>query len=393
MALSKKNRALFINQEAFGTLSLIENGVFGKFRKLMNKKEADECIKLGYFMGYPVPFSFVFAPCGKRNQDVIKTVTKSEVLDLIKDGKVVGELKAETIFSSEKYKRNLSIFSSNDTSLDDKRQIGEFGISGDIKIYDDTISTAMNKIKELKKELNIQKITALMMSADPFHRVHEKLIRMAIDKADLIIIFLIRSPNKDKIPYDIRKKTLEYFANTFLPQKKVVIVPFENTYLFTGHIHPDLECIAAHNFGATKLVVGQNHGPIGMFFDENQAYTVLDKYRKDLNIEILVMPEYVYCNECKTIVSIKTCPHGQHHHIKYHTQTLKALLNQGILPPAILMRKEISAMILSELFPNRFENWQQIYDDLFPNNGILEIHSQKEFYEQLMSLYQTSSLT
>ena len=49
-------------------------------------------------------------------------------------------------------------------------------------------------------------------------------------------------------------------------------------------------------------------------------------------------------------------------------------------------------MILAELFPNRFENLQKIYDELFPNEGILETHSEKEFYEELMNLYQTSSL-
>ena len=130
-----------------------------------------------------------------------------------------------------------------------------------------------------------------------------------------------------------------------------------------------------------------------MFYDESGANTALDKYSKDLNLEVIVMPEFVYCNECRTIVSTKTCPHGQHHHIKYHANTLKELLYQGILPPAILMRKEISAMILSELFPNRFYDLQRIYDDLFPNSGILEKHNQKEFYEQLMNLYQTTSLT
>ena len=62
------------------------------------------------------------------------------------------------------------------------------------------------------------------------------------------------------------------------------------------------------------------------------------------------------------------------------------------MPPSIFMRKEISAMILSELFPNRFENLQKIYNELFPNDGILEPHDEKEFYEELMNLYQTSSL-
>lgn len=43
-------------------------------------------------------------------------------------------------------------------------------------------------------------------------------------------------------------------------------------------------------------------------------------------MKILVMPEFVYCNECSTIVSSKTCPHGAHHHVKYNSDVMIELL-------------------------------------------------------------------
>lgn len=122
-------------------------------------------------------------------------------------------------------------------------------------------------------------------------------------------------------------------------------------------------------------------------------HSILDKYKNDLPLETVIVSEFVYCNECRALVSTKTCPHGQHHHIKYHSDSLKALLNEGILPPSVLMRKDISAILLSELFPNRFKNIQKIYDDIFPNAGLLEKHDEKDFYLELMNLYQTTSLT
>ena len=57
------------------------------------------------------------------------------------------------------------------------------------------------------------------------------------------------------------------------------------------------------------------------------------------------------------------------------------------------MRKDISAILLSEIFPNRFENIQKIYDNIFPTSGLLESHSEKDFYLELMNLHQTMSLT
>lgn len=394
MISQRKNNTIQINQEAYGTLILIQNQIFGKFTRLMDEHEAGIVKKTGYFGKNPMPYAFTFAPFGKRNQETINNAKPGDKIDILKDGVVVGHIITSSTFKLKKEDVGISIFAAKNISLNDNILAGDMAISGEFEIYDTTIKDIKNKVHALIKEKHIKKITAMTLTADPFHRLHERLVRMTIDKADMTIIFLIRTFDSDKrLSFDLRKKTLEYFRDNFLPMDRVVIVPFENTYLFSDHINPVLECITAKNFGATKLVVGQNHAGIGMFFNDNQANTVLDKYAKELDLELIVVPEYIYCNQCRTIVSTKTCPHGQHHHIKYHANTLNTLLFEGIMPPAILMRKEISAIILNELFPNRFSNLQKIYDDLFPNLGILEKHGQTEFYEELMKLYQTTSLT
>ncbi|MBD3807728.1 MAG: sulfate adenylyltransferase, partial [Epsilonproteobacteria bacterium] len=114
---------------------------------------------------------------------------------------------------------------------------------------------------------------------------------------------------------------------------------------------------------------------------------------ENLGIDINMVEEYVYCNVCKTLVSNETCPHGAHHHIKYNSSAILKLLEHGVVPPTILVRKEVSAFILSKLFPNRFQNIQNLYYDLFPNSGLLEEQTNESFYTELINLYQTSSLT
>ena len=57
------------------------------------------------------------------------------------------------------------------------------------------------------------------------------------------------------------------------------------------------------------------------------------------------------------------------------------------------MRPEISALVLSKLFTNRFKDVQKLCDDLFVNSGLLENKTDRDFYEELMKLYQTSSMT
>lgn len=391
---SPRKNSILINDEAFGALDLIENQIFSKFNRLMNEKEANEVYETGFLSGEPMPYAFVFAPQGKRNQETIKNAQKGEKIELINSsGEPVGHINVSGSFKFDETKSAQNIFRANET--ESARQCcGKLAINGEIKIYGSALEKVKERIVTVKKEQNAQKITAIMLTAEPFNRAHERLIRMTIDKADLVLLFLLKSHGADEVmSFTLKKRVLEYFIQNYIPQNRLIIVPFENSSLFSSHLNPTLECIAAHRLGADKLVVGQNHAGIGMFYDHNVAHTVLERYKNDLNLEIVVLPELVYCNECKTLVSTKTCPHGQHHHIKYHAQTLKTLLLSGILPPAILMRRDISAMILSELFPNRFENIQKLCDELFPSNGLLEKQTEREFYEKLMKLYQTTSLS
>jgi sulfate adenylyltransferase len=129
-----------------------------------------------------------------------------------------------------------------------------------------------------------------------------------------------------------------------------------------------------------------------MFYDANSNKSIIDKVI-GIDIEINISSTFVYCNKCTTLVSTNTCPHGQHHQISYHADSILALLEAGLLPPAVLMRKEISTFVLSKLLPNRFKNLEKLYYDTFPVEGLLQEHDEKDFYLELMKLYQTTSLT
>nr|WP_314377498.1 hypothetical protein [uncultured Campylobacter sp.] len=263
-------------------------------------------------------------------------------------------------------------------------------VQGRITLLKNGLAEQIARIKKVASSLAAPKISAFFTCADPIHRVHERLIRHMIDKADFVVIFLTGTNSTDALLYELRKKTLSYLLQNFLVAQRAMMIDLGSLAIFDDK--PALQCAIAKNLGINKIIFGQNHANMELFFEGGGVHSVLDEYQKRGEIEILLMPEYVYCEKCKVLVSTKNCPHGAHHHVHYRTQNLKALLRAGILPPAIFMRKEISAMILSELFPARFSDLQKLYDELFPNSGILQSHGESEFYEQLMQLYQTSAL-
>ena len=397
MISPKRNKTLDITLEEFSTLELIDSGALGNFRSLMDEEEALEVESSGRLWGVIMPFAYSFAPSLESAQNLLKELkssTKKEIkLNLALNGEIIGDIDIKSFY--EQKNPGLSIFTAKNICILNKggEQSGKIAISGEFSLRKNQLVSTKEQIQKRIAEIGANKVTAIMLTADPMHRLHERLIRMTIDKADLVLIFLVRTfSSEGRLDFDLRLECLEYVCENYIPKERVCIVPFSNTTLFSDHINPVLEAIAAKNFGANKLVIGQSHTGLGLHYEHNIASTLLDDYASELGLELIVMPEMFYCELCHTIVSSKSCPHGAHHHIKYHVNTLKKLLFKGIMPPAMLMRPQVSAIILDRLYPKRFNSLQKLCGDLFPNDGIVESYSQRDFYEKLMRLYQTSSL-
>ncbi len=392
----RKNRELFIDKEFLATLSLAKEGILKPVDKLMNKQEVKEVEETGHYKGKPFPFPFIIAPSGDKNKEVLTTAYQGEALDFVVDGKIKGTIIVDEVFEVDRKKRIEQLFGSYDVNNPDiqvfLKRLGDVAVCGEYTLEFNDIKNVKEQIALAKEQLGAKNVSAMMINAKPFHRAHERVIRITLEKCDMLVIFLLKPYKQDVISYELRLKALQYFVDNYLPKNRVLIVPFENTYLFSSYKNAVLDSICAYNFGCNKLILSQNHSGIGTYFDKNETKSILDQY-EGLDIEVDLLAEFVYCNECKTLVSINTCPHGSHHHIKYHAQSLIEILKAGMLPPAIFMRKDISALLLSELFKNRFENISKIYDAIFPNSGLIEAHDERDFYLELMRLHQTTSLT
>lgn len=392
----RKNKILYIDIEAVATLSMAKLGILKPVTGLMGSKAAKEADETGIVNGHSFPFSFILAPSGRRNRAVLETAAKGEVLDLYCDGSKKGELVVDEVFEIDPIKRVQNIYNTTDMShpgieLTLKR-LGSLAVSGEYSVQFSDVEDAIDLVNRKAENLEAKDITGMVMAARPLHRAHERMIRQALEKCDLLVIFLSKPYLDDFIKYDLRRSMVDFFIKNFLPSEKIVVVPLENTYIFAGNNEVILNSIAVKNFGCTKFIVGQNHAGLGMHYEKKKISTIFDRLT-GIDLEIETVSEFVYCNICKTLVTINTCPHGQHHHISYHSESILELFKVGILPPAVLIRKEISAMILSSLYPNRFKNIPKLYYDFIPGSGLIEEHSEEDFYLSLMRLYQTSSLT
>jgi len=397
LSFSKRNDTLFIDKEALSSLAIVQEGLLTPVNGLMGEDEAKEVDTTGYYKGLPMPFSFILAPKGKINEKNIQQFKKNQKVTLICDEIKVGELVVDEIFKIDPKERVQNIYATTDKNHPAAKRalnrLGEWAVSGEYRVEYPQIKNSIEMVKNKIKRCNAKRVSGLMLGANPLNRAHERVIRQALDNSDILVIFLIKPFTNEGLDYKVRKESLEIFVENFLPNNRVLIVPFENSYIFAGSNELILDATVAKNYGCTKLIVGRNHRALGMIYNsQNEMDTVFDTI-KDIGIDIVLLDEYVYCDMCKTLVNTNTCPHGQHHHIHYHYKSLMELIRNGILPPPILVRKEISAHIISSLYPNRIKNLQETYDMIFLSSGLLEQRSEKDFYIKLLELYQTSSLT
>ena len=396
MASLKRNKSLYIDTEALSTLALVQAGLISPVEKLMNKKEADEVDKSKNYKGVPFPFAFVLAPSGKKNLNILKNLQVGEVIDLINEGLKVGELTVEEVFPIDVKERLLNIYGTTDSNhpgvKNTTNRLGDLAVCGDYHVKYPIIEDNISRIRSMITKTGAKFVSSMMLAANPLNRAHERMIRQAISDSDLLVIFLRKPFTSEGLRYDIRYDALNTFIDNFIPRNKVLIIPFENTYIFAGFNELILDAILAKNYGCNQLVIGKNHGGLGLYYDKNRLNSVFD-HCKDIDIHIKTLDEFVYCDTCKTLVSTGTCPHGQHHHVHYHSESIMKLIQSGMVPPPILVRKEVSANILASLFPDRFHNLQEMHYSLIPGSGLLEQQSEEQFYLKLIELYQTSSLT
>jgi len=391
-----QNKSLYIDTESLSTLALVKAGLIAPVTGLMNEEEAKEVNTTQIYKGIAFPFSFILAPSGKKNYETLTSIQNGDVIDLVTEGSKVGELIVDETFTIDPNQRLNNIYGTHDESHPGVKntiaRLGKIAVCGEYTVEYPLITDNINRIKKIVNKTGAKYISSLMLAANPLNRAHERMIRQAISDSDLLIIFLRKPFTTEGLRYDIRHNALTTFVDNFLPRNKVLIIPFENSYIFAGFNELILDALLAKNYGCHQLVVGKNHGGLGLYYDKNRLNSVFD-HCKEIDIDIKTVDEYVYCDTCKTLVSTTTCPHGQHHHVHYHAESIMKLIQSGLIPPSILVRKEVSANILSALFPERFENLQEMHYSLMPGSGLLEQQNEEQFYLKLIKLYQTSSLT
>jgi sulfate adenylyltransferase len=163
------NKTLYIDEKVLATLALLKAGLAFPVDKLMNEQEAKEVDASKMYKGVSFPFSSIFAPKGKRNHKVLKTLQKGEVVDFINLGKKVGEITVDETFTIDPLERLNNIYGTSDLShpgvKNTSDRLGSIAICGEYSVNYPLIQDNINRIQKMKMKTGATFVSSMMLSA------------------------------------------------------------------------------------------------------------------------------------------------------------------------------------------------------------------------------------
>lgn len=356
-----------VDLEAIITLEMIAIGVLSPNKGFMNEKDYKSVLKDGRLANgliWPVPLSF--APIGKRNSEIIETLSVGDEISLIdSENKPVAILKLEDIFKYDKDERASHLFNTtnrNHPGVDSiYRRMGDTALGGPIKLLRRVDWGPFEKLRLEPKdtwrifyeEKKFRSAAGFITGANPLHRGHEYIHRNALEEVDgLLLLPLVEMAKREYTRHEFRMLAYKSVLETYYPKDKSTLAPLRVTYIFAGPRETILHALIMKNYGCTHALIGRDHAGVGDYYDKYESHTIFDEYSpEELGIDVRLFHEVFHCTRCDCLASSETCPHEDHYHINISGTSIREMLRHGFLPPKEIVRPESARIAIQGIQP------------------------------------------
>jgi len=179
------------------------------------------------------------------------------------------------------------------------------------------------------------------------HLAHEMLQKAALNLFDgLFINPLIGRKKSGDFKDEVIIKAYEMLIDNYFPKESVMFVTLHTEMRYAGPKEAILHAIMRKNFGCSHFIVGRDHAGVGNYYHPFAAQEIFKDY-PDLEINPVFFPAFFYCKICMVHASEKTCPHDVQHRLDLSGTKLRQMVINGERPSELLMRPEISELILN----------------------------------------------
>ncbi|QUW22898.1 sulfate adenylyltransferase [Sporosarcina sp. Marseille-Q4063] len=364
---AKSLPAIMVDLEAVITLEMIATGVLSPNEGFMNEVDYKSVLTVGRLSNglvWPVPLSF--APIGKRNKEVVKTLSIGDEVALSdENNEPVAILTIEDIFDYDKEYRASHLFGTTDRNhpgVDSIfRRMGDTALGGPIKLLRRVDWGPFEKLRlepkdtwhEFYEEKKFRSTAGFITGANPLHRGHEYIHKNALEEIDgLLLQPLVEMAKREYTRHEFRMLSYRSVLDTYYPKGRSILAPLRVTYIFAGPRETVLHALIMKNYGCTHALIGRDHAGIGDYYDKYASHSIFDQFDPaELGIDIRLFHEVFYCTRCDSPATGQSCPHDEQYRINISGTGIREMLRHGIMPPKEIVRPESARIAIQGVQP------------------------------------------
>jgi sulfate adenylyltransferase len=353
-----------------GDLIMLGIGAFTPLDGFMGKEDWKSCCdnytlpsKKNLFWPIPITLS--------AEEGLAKTIALGEEVALwdVETDALVGTMKVTEKYTIDKEHECKQVFRTNDPKHPGVEKVMEqagVNLAGPVKVLSESFFPEEFKgiyqhpadARKIFAERGWNTVAALQLR-NPMHNSHAYLAWIAIEVCDGAYIHqLLGKLKPGDIPADVRVKAIDALVNKYFRKERVVQGGYPMEMRYAGPREALLHALFRQNYGCSHLIVGRDHAGVGDYYGPFDAQKIFNEIPLGaMAIQPLCMDWTFYCYECKSMASMKTCPHeskaviddsGNYKggaRLLLSGTLLRKLMSEGKPVPAEFSRPEVIAIL------------------------------------------------
>lgn len=266
---------------------------------------------------WPIPITLSAA------QDLADSIKIGEEVALwdLETEAIMGTMKVVEKYTIDKEHECRQIFKTTDPAhpgVQKVMQQGPVNLAGPVKVISESYYPEMFRgiyqrpaeARKIFEERGWNTVAALQLR-NPMHSSHAYLAWIAIEVCDGVYIHqLVGKLKPGDIPADVRVKAIDVLVNKYFRKDRVVQGGYPMEMRYAGPREALLHAVFRQNYGCSHLIVGRDHAGVGDYYGPFDAQKIFNEIPQNaLVLRPLCMDWTFYCYECKSMASMKTCPH------------------------------------------------------------------------------------
>ncbi len=271
--------------------------------------------KKGLFWPIPITLS--------TDEGHAKSIALGEEVALwdVETDALVGTMKVEEKYAIDKEHECKQVFRTTDPKHPGVQKVMEqaaVNLAGPVKALSESyfpeefkgIYQRPAEARKIFEERGWSTVAALQLR-NPMHNSHAYLAWIAIEVCDGVYVHqLLGKLKPGDIPADVRVKAIDALINKYFRKERVLQGGYPLEMRYAGPREALLHATFRQNYGCSHLIVGRDHAGVGDYYGPFDAQKIFNEIPAGaLKTQPLSMDWTFYCYECKSMASMKTCPH------------------------------------------------------------------------------------